>query len=264
MTEMKPAPKKSVALSGVVAGNTALCTRRPHAATTCTTAATTSSTSPSTCEFEEIAHLLVHGSLPTRAELADYKAKLKSLRGLPRAVLKQRSKRLPAAAHPMDVMRTGVSALGCVLPEKETTTPPGARDIADRLMASLGSMLLYWYHYAHQRPPHRGRDRRRFDRRRISCTCCTASRRRRRIGARDAHLAQSLRRARVQRLDLHRARRSPAPAPTSIRRSPARSARCAGRSMAAPTRSRSRCRSATPTRTRPKPTSAAGSRQRKS
>ena len=118
------------------------------AATTCTTAATTSSTSPATCEFEEIAHLLVHGSLPTRAELANYKAKLKSLRGLPRAVLNT-LEALPAAAHPMDVMRSGVSALGCVLPEGHDHNQPGARDIADRLMASLGSMLLYWHHYAH-------------------------------------------------------------------------------------------------------------------
>jgi 2-methylcitrate synthase len=101
-----------------------------------------------TCEFEEIAFLLVHGTLPTRAELAGYKAKLKMLRGLPMAV-KQALEALPAASHPMDVMRTGVSALGCVLPEKEDQNPPGARDIADRLMACLGSMLLYWYHYAH-------------------------------------------------------------------------------------------------------------------
>src|SRR5439155_22209436 len=100
------------------------------------------------CEFEEIAHLLVHGSLPTRTELANYKAKLKSLRGLPRAVLNM-LEQLPAAAHPMDVMRSGVSALGCVLPEAHDHNQPGARDIADRLMASLGSMLLYWHHYAH-------------------------------------------------------------------------------------------------------------------
>ncbi len=85
---------------------------------------------------------------PRAAELAAYKAKLKTLRGLPMAV-KQSLEALPAASHPMDVMRTGVSALGCVLPEKDSQHPPGARDIADRLMACQGSMLLYWYHYAH-------------------------------------------------------------------------------------------------------------------
>jgi 2-methylcitrate synthase len=139
-------PKKSVALSGVAAGNTALCTvgrsgndlhYRGYDILDIAT----------TCEFEEIAHLLVHGKLPTRAELAAYKMKLKSLRGIPasvKAVLEQ----LPASAHPMDVMRTAVSALGCALPEKDDHNHPGARDIADRLMASLGSMLLYWHHYA--------------------------------------------------------------------------------------------------------------------
>ena len=139
-------PKKSVALSGVAAGNTALCTvgrsgnDLHYRGYDILDLATTS-------EFEEIAHLLVHGKLPTHAELAGYKAKLKSLRGLPasvKAVLEQ----LPVSAHPMDVMRTGVSALGCALPEKDDHNHPGARDIADRLMASLGSMLLYWHHFA--------------------------------------------------------------------------------------------------------------------
>ena len=101
-----------------------------------------------TCEFEEIAHLLVHGKLPTVPELRSYKAKLRSLRGLPEPV-KEILERLPAAAHPMDVMRTGVSTLGAVLPEKDDHSAPGARDIADRLIASLGSMLLYWYHWSH-------------------------------------------------------------------------------------------------------------------
>jgi 2-methylcitrate synthase len=100
------------------------------------------------CEFEEIAHLLVHGKLPTAAELKAYKQKLKALRGLP-ANVKAVLEWLPASSHPMDVMRSGVSALGCVLPEKDDHNSPGARDIADRLMASLGSMLLYWYHYSH-------------------------------------------------------------------------------------------------------------------
>ena len=141
-----PKPKKSVALSGVTAGNTALCTvgrsgndlhYRGYDILDVADA----------CEFEEIAHLLVHGKLPTQAELSAYKTKLKSLRGLPAAV-KSALEALPAASHPMDVMRTGVSALGCVLPEKDDHNHPGARDIADKLMASLGSMLLYWYHYA--------------------------------------------------------------------------------------------------------------------
>jgi 2-methylcitrate synthase len=142
----KPAPKKSVALSGIVAGNTALCTvgrtgndlhYRGYDILDIA----------ETCEFEEIAHLLVHGSLPTPAELAAYKAKLKSLRGLPISV-RTALEALPAAAHPMDVMRSGVSTLGCILPEAHDHNHPGARDIADRLMASLGSMLLYWHHFA--------------------------------------------------------------------------------------------------------------------
>jgi 2-methylcitrate synthase len=139
-------PKKSVALSGVAAGNTALCTvgktgndlhYRGYDILDVAT----------TCEFEEIAHLLVHGKLPTRAELAAYKSKLNSLRGIP-AALKIALEQIPASAHPMDVMRTGVSVLGCVLQEKDDHNHPGARDIADRLMASLGSMLLYWYHFS--------------------------------------------------------------------------------------------------------------------
>ena len=142
-----PKPKKSVALSGVAAGNTALCTvgrsgndlhYRGYDILDIAEAA----------EFEEIAYLLVHGKLPTVAELAGYKAKLKALRGVP-ANVKAVLEWLPASAHPMDVMRTGVSALGCQLPEKDDHAAPGARDIADQLMASLGSMLLYWYHYSH-------------------------------------------------------------------------------------------------------------------
>ncbi|WP_053845335.1 bifunctional 2-methylcitrate synthase/citrate synthase [Paracidovorax avenae] len=140
-------PKKSVALSGVTAGNTALCT----------VGRTGSDLHyrgydildiAEVCEFEEVAHLLVHGKLPTRAELKAYKAKLRALRGLPDAVTGA-LEAIPAGAHPMDVMRTGVSVLGCVLPEKDDHHLPGARDIADRLMASLGSMLLYWYHFSH-------------------------------------------------------------------------------------------------------------------
>lgn len=140
-------PKKSVALSGITAGNTALCTvgrtgndlhYRGYDILDFAEQA----------EFEEIAHLLVHGWLPNVAELRAYKQKLQSLRGLPLAV-KEALAAIPSSAHPMDVMRTGVSALGCALPEKDDHNTPGARDIADRLMASLGSMLLYWYHLSH-------------------------------------------------------------------------------------------------------------------
>ena len=140
-------PKKSVALSGTAAGNTALCTvgrtgnDLAYRGYDILDLATTS-------EFEEIAHLLVHGKLPNRAELAAYKAKLKALRGLPAAV-KAALEQLPPSSHPMDVMRTGVSVLGCLKPEAADHNHPGARDIADKLMASLGSMLLYWYHWAY-------------------------------------------------------------------------------------------------------------------
>ncbi|MER8499381.1 2-methylcitrate synthase [Mesorhizobium sp. M1142] len=140
-------PKKSVALSGVIAGNTALCTVG-RSGNDLHYRGYDILDVAETCEFEEIAHLLVHGALPTVAELAAYKVKLKALRGLPQ-IVKQTLELLPAATHPMDVMRSGVSALGCVLPEVSDHNHPGARDIADRLLASLGSMLLYWHHFAH-------------------------------------------------------------------------------------------------------------------
>ena len=138
--------KRSVALSGIPAGNTSLCTigrtgNDLHYRGYDILDFATSS------EFEEIAHLLVHGTLPNQAELKTYKAKLRDLRGIPGSV-KMVLEQLPAAVHPMDVMRTGVSVLGCVLPEKDDHSQAGAREIADRLMASLGSMLLYWYHFA--------------------------------------------------------------------------------------------------------------------
>jgi 2-methylcitrate synthase len=140
-------PKKSVALSGVTAGNTALCTVGKTGNDLHYRGYDILDVAD-TCEFEEIAYLLVHGKLPTASELKGYKAKLRSLRGLP-ANVKAVLEWLPASSHPMDVMRSGVSALGCVLPEKDDHNTPGARDIADRLMASLGSILLYWYHYSH-------------------------------------------------------------------------------------------------------------------
>jgi len=138
-------PKKSVALSGTVAGNTALCTvgrtgndlhYRGYDILDIA----------DVCEFEEIAYLLVHGKLPTSTELAGYKNKLRSLRVLP-AELKTCLEQLPASTHPMDVLRTGCSVLGTLMPEKENHNSDEARGIADRLMASFGSMLLYWYHY---------------------------------------------------------------------------------------------------------------------
>jgi len=149
MNESVPAfkPKKSVALSGVPAGNTALCSvgrtgndlhYRGYDILEVAEAA----------QFEEIAYLLIHGELPNAAALSAYKDKLKALRGLP-AALRELLEELPPATHPMDVLRTGVSSLGCLLPEREDHSAAGARDIADRLIASLGSMLAYWYHYSH-------------------------------------------------------------------------------------------------------------------
>jgi 2-methylcitrate synthase len=140
-------PKKSVALSGTVAGNTAICTvgrtgndlhYRGYDILEFAEQA----------EFEEIAYLIVHGKLPNRAELDAYKSRLQSLRDLPQAV-KKTLKQLPAKTHPMDVMRTGCSVLGCVETEERTHPVAGARHITDRLMACFGSMLAYWYHYSH-------------------------------------------------------------------------------------------------------------------
>lgn len=140
-------PKKSVALSGVAAGNTALCSvgrsgndlhYRGYNILDLAEGA----------QFEEVAYLLIHGSLPNKAQLANYKAKLISLRGLPAAV-KNILQQLPASAHPMDVLRTTVSAFGTILPEKDDHNAAGARDIADKLLASFSSALLYWYHFSH-------------------------------------------------------------------------------------------------------------------
>ena len=139
-------PKKSVALSGVVAGNTALCTvgrsgndlhYRGYDILDFADVA----------EFEEVAYLLVHEKLPNKDELARYKKKLQGLRGLPKE-LRSVLESIPRTAHPMDVMRTGVSVLGSLEPEKDDHNPYGAKNIADRLMASLGSMLLYWHHFS--------------------------------------------------------------------------------------------------------------------
>jgi 2-methylcitrate synthase len=142
-----PRAKKSVVLSGVMAGNTAI-----------SSVGRTGNDLhyrgydildvADTCEFEEIAYLLIHEKLPTQAELDAYKAKLKNLRNLPES-LKVVLEAIPATAHPMDVLRTGVSALGTMVPETETHSIDGARDLADRLLACLGPILLYWYHYSH-------------------------------------------------------------------------------------------------------------------
>ena len=141
-----PKPKKSVALSGVAAGSTALCTVG-RSGNDLHYRGYDILDIAEQCEFEEIAHLLVHEKLPTRAELAAYKRKLKSLRALPGPV-KAALEQIPASAHPMDVLRTGCSVLGTVFPEKDDHNLAGARDIADRLMACFGSMLLYWHHYS--------------------------------------------------------------------------------------------------------------------
>jgi 2-methylcitrate synthase len=141
-----PKVKKSVALSGVIAGNSSVCTvgrtgndlhYRGYEIVELARKST----------FEEIAYLLIHGDLPTESQLKDYRKKLKKLRGIPaqvKAVLEQ----IPAATHPMDVMRTACSYLGTVLPEKDDQNIQGARDIVDRLIASFGSMLLYWWHFS--------------------------------------------------------------------------------------------------------------------
>jgi 2-methylcitrate synthase len=145
--QILPKAKKSVALSGVAAGNSAICT----VGRTGNDLAYRGYDIKDLAEqgtFEEIAHLLVHEHLPTASELARYKQKLKRLRGLPQPV-RAALELLPASTHPMDVMRTGCSVLGAVLPEKEDHNLAGARDIADRLMAGFGSILLYWYHWSH-------------------------------------------------------------------------------------------------------------------
>ena len=145
MVEFKP--KKSVALSGVPAGNTALCSVGKSGNDLHYRGYDIADLAAH-CEFEEVAYLLIHGALPTQSQLSAYKAKLKGLRGIPdevKAILEQ----IPATAHPMDVMRTGVSALGCVTPEAGAHSEEGAKEIADKLIACLNSVLLYWYHFAH-------------------------------------------------------------------------------------------------------------------
>lgn len=140
-------PKKSVALSGTVAGNTALCSvgRSGNDLAYCGYDINDLAES---CQFEEIAYLLIHGKLPAKNELDDYKQKLQGLRELPEA-LQQQLELIPASAQPMDVLRCGCSMLGTILPEHEQQSPQGAKDIADRLLACFASMLVYWYHFSH-------------------------------------------------------------------------------------------------------------------
>jgi 2-methylcitrate synthase len=150
MSDSPPAaafkPKKSVALSGVPAGNTALCTVG-RSGNDLHYLGYDINDLAAHCEFEEVAYLLVHGVLPDAATLASYKTKLAGLRELP-ALVRTVLEALPASTHPMDVLRTGVSALGCAWPEAENHAPAGAREIGDRLLACLNSILLYWYHFA--------------------------------------------------------------------------------------------------------------------
>jgi 2-methylcitrate synthase len=138
--------KKSVALSGVSAGKTALCTVGRNGEELHYRGYDISDLA-SHCEFEEVAHLLIHGALPDAAALSAYKTKLHALRGLP-ANVKTILETLPPSQHPMDVLRTGVSALGCHVPEKASHSSVGVRNLADRLLASMNSILLYWFHYA--------------------------------------------------------------------------------------------------------------------
>jgi 2-methylcitrate synthase len=146
-SQVLPKAKKSVALSGVAAGNTALCTVGRTGNDLHYRGYDIHDLARHAC-FEEVAHLLVHGHLPNASELKAYKAKLKRLRGLP-AIVQDALELLPPSTHPMDVLRTGCSVLGAVMPEKESHPVAEARDAIDRLMASFGSMLLYWYHFSH-------------------------------------------------------------------------------------------------------------------
>ena len=145
MVEFKP--KKSVALSGVTAGNTALCSVGKSGNDLHYRGYDILDLAKH-CEFEEVSYLLIHEKLPNLAELTAYKAKLKKLRGLPDS-LKRVLEQIPATAHPMDVVRTGVSALGTMEPEADAHEITAARELADRLVACIPSILVYWYHFSH-------------------------------------------------------------------------------------------------------------------
>jgi 2-methylcitrate synthase len=144
MSQFKP--KKSVALSGVPAGHTVLCSVGPRGNDLHYRGYDILDLA-ARCEFEEVAYLLLYGKLPTAAELATYKTRLRGLRGLPQSV-KTALEQLPAQAHPMDVLRVGVSVLATVEPERQPYTREGALRVADRLLASNASMLMYWHHFS--------------------------------------------------------------------------------------------------------------------
>lgn len=145
MTEVQK-KKKGVALAGVSAGTTAVCTVG-HSGNDLHYRGYDILDLAAKSSFEEVAFLLVHGHLPNQAELDGYHAKLKKLRHLPDA-LKVVLEQLPANAHPMDVMRTACSMLGTLEPEAADHSAEGARDIADRMIACFGSALLYWHHFS--------------------------------------------------------------------------------------------------------------------
>ena len=144
MSEFKP--KKSVALSGVTAGDTALSTVG-RSGNDLHYRGYDIHDLAKNCEFEEVAYLILYGELPSQTQLTEYKSRLAKLRDLPSPV-KTILENLPKSTHPMDVIRTGVSALGCHLPESDSHDDAGAREIADRLISCTPSMLLYWYHFA--------------------------------------------------------------------------------------------------------------------
>ena len=220
------------------AGNTASVHRRGAPATTCTIAAMTSSRSPKLPSSRRSLTCSIHGKLPNHSELVGVSRRSSNaLRGI--AACGARGAGAAARRQSSDGRDANRASRrsGCVLPEKEDHNLAGARDIADRLdRLHSARCCCYWYHYSHSGTAHRGRDRGRFGRRAFPASCCTANGSRQLVGARDAYLAHSVRRARVQRLDLRRPRHRRAPDRTCIRASPARSARCAGRSTAAPTR----------------------------
>ena len=145
MSEFKT--KKSVALSGVPAGNTALSTVGQNGNELHYLGYDIKDLAEN-CEFEEVAFLILYGKLPNILELDSYKNKLNSLRTLPSSTLKI-LENTPKNAHPMDVIRTGVSALGCEIPEPDPHSDESAIEVANRLIASTPSMLLYWYHFSH-------------------------------------------------------------------------------------------------------------------
>jgi 2-methylcitrate synthase len=147
LTTEAPKKKKGVALAGVNAGSTAICTVG-HTGNDLHYRGYDIIELAKYASFEEVAYLLIHGELPTPAELSAYHQKLKKLRGLPDA-LKSVLEKIPSTAHPMDVMRTGCSMLGTLEPEAHDRNTTAAQDLGDRLIACFGSILVYWHHFSH-------------------------------------------------------------------------------------------------------------------